>query len=140
MLGVSHSVEVALGVASVVMFVGTMIAVPVFLVKIREDYFTRPKGKHPLPIKILRTVLGLALIGLGLAMIVLPGQGLLTVLVGFSILDLRLKDRVITKILGNPKVHGAIDRLRRKAGRGPLEVPGACPAATSSAGARMTPA
>lgn len=133
MLDVSHSVEVALGAASVAMFVATMVAVPVFLVKIREDYFTRPKGKHPLPIKILRTVLGLALIGLGLAMIVLPGQGVLTILVGLSVLDLRIKDRMITKILCNSKVHGAIDRLRRKAGKRPLEVPGAAPAATTSA-------
>lgn len=121
---------------SVVMFVGTMVAVPVFLVEIRDDYFVRERKKHPLALKVLRTAVGLALVALGIAMIVLPGQGLLTILVGLSILDLPIKDRVITRILCNPKVHGAIDRLRRKAGKASLQVPGACAADSRVAHAR----
>lgn len=133
MLGVSHSVEVALLAGSVVMFVGTMIAVPIFLVRIRDDYFVRERKKHPLALTILRTVVGLALVALGAAMIVLPGQGLLTILVGLGILDLPIKDRMINKILRHPKVHGAIDRLRRKAGKGSLQVPGTCAADSNAA-------
>lgn len=133
MLGVSHSVEVALLAGSVVMFVGTMIAVPIFLVKIRDDYFVRERKKQPLALTILRTVVGLGLVALGIAMIVLPGQGLLTILVGLSILDLPIKDRMINKVLCHPKVHGAIDRLRRKAGKGSLQVPGTCAAHSNAA-------
>jgi hypothetical protein len=123
MLGFSHSAEVALGVASVVMFVGTMVAVPIFFVKVPSDYFARPRSAHSLPIRIMRTVIGVALIAFGIAMLVLPGQGVLTILVGLSILDVPLKDRMILKILRNPKVHRAIDDLRRKRGKEPLMVP-----------------
>jgi hypothetical protein len=68
-------------------------------------------------------VIGPALIALGIAMLVLPGQGLLTILVGLGILDLPFKHRLVGRLLSNPKVHGAIDKLRRKAGRGSLELP-----------------
>jgi len=105
------------------MFVGTLVAVPVVLVKIPDDYFARPRKARSLPLKILRTVVGLGLIALGVAMLVLPGQGILTILVGLGVLDLEIKDRLIVRILSMPKVHATIDRLRRRAGRGPLEVP-----------------
>lgn len=123
MLTVSHSVEIALGVVSLAMFIGTIVAVPVFLVKIPDDYFVRPRRPSSFAKKALRTVLGLALVALGLLMIVLPGQGVLTLLVGLGVLDLPIKHRIIRRILRTPKVHASIDRLRRKHGRGSLVVP-----------------
>jgi hypothetical protein len=123
MFGLSRSVEVALGVGSVGMFVATLVAIPVILVRVPNDWFVRPPPAHSLPYKVLRAVVGLALIALGVAMIVLPGQGVLTILVGLSILDLPIKHRIVAKILCNPKVHGAIDKLRRKAGKGSLQIP-----------------
>jgi hypothetical protein len=123
MFGLSRTVEVALAAGSVGMFVATLVAIPVILVKVPDDWFVRPPRAHPLPMKILRTVVGIALIALGIAMIVLPGQGVLTILVGLSILDLPIKHRIIAKILSNPKVHRTIDNIRRKAGKGSLAVP-----------------
>jgi hypothetical protein len=128
MLHLSPPVEVALVVASVVMFVGTMVAVPVFLVRIPDDYFARPRATRALPAKILRTAIGVTLIALGLAMIVLPGQGVLTILVGLGILDVPLRERLILRILCVPKVHRAIDNLRHKRGKGSLLLPGSCAA------------
>jgi hypothetical protein len=126
MFGLSHSVEVALAVASLVIFVGTIVAIPIFLVKVPADYFVRPRRARPMPVRVLRTLVGLALIALGVAMIVLPGQGILTILVGLGILDMPIKDRIIRRILCTPKVHAAVDALRRKAGKGSLLVPGSC--------------
>jgi hypothetical protein len=57
-------------------------------------------------------------------MLVLPGQGILTILVGLGILELPFKDRVIARLLSNAKVSAAIDKLRHKAGKGSLHVPG----------------
>jgi len=119
----SHAAEIAIAVVSIAMFVGTIVAIPIFLVRIPEDYFSRPAPKRSLPVRIARTVAGVVLIALGLAMLVLPGQGLLTVLVGLSILDLPIKTRIIRKILTNEKVRGAIDGIRRKRGKAPLIPP-----------------
>jgi hypothetical protein len=123
MFGLSKSIELAAGVISVGMFVGTIVAVPLFLVKVPDDYFVRRHPPSPLPVRVLRVAVGVALILLGIAMLVLPGQGVLTILVGLGILEAPLKDRAIARILQNPSVHGAIDKLRGKAGKGPLHIP-----------------
>ncbi len=123
MLGIPRTVEVALGFGSAAMFVGTLVAIPVILVRVPDDWFVRPRSARSLPLRIARAALGLALVALGLAMLVLPGQGVLTILVGLGVLDIPFKHRVVTRLLSNPKVRGAIDRLRHKAGRGSLELP-----------------
>lgn len=127
MLGLSRPVEVAFGVSSVVMFVGSLLAIPLVLVRVPDDWFVRPKTAHSLAKKIARTILGLALIALGVAMLVLPGQGVLTILVGLGVLDLPFKHRLVTRLLSRPKVHQAVDRLRHKAGRGSLRLPVSSP-------------
>lgn len=120
---VTHPIEIAAAVVSLGMFLGTLVAVPIFLVKVRDDYFTRPRPPSSLPVKILRITLGVSLIIVGIIMLLLPGQGVLTILVGLGILEAPMKDRIIARILRNPTVHGAVDRLRRKAGKGALEIP-----------------
>jgi hypothetical protein len=127
MLGLSRPVEVAFGVGSGVLFVASLIVIPVILARVPDDWLVRPRTAHRIPVKIARTVIGVTLVALGIAMLVLPGQGLLTILVGLGILDLPFKDRMLTKLLSNPRVHGAVDRLRHKAGRGSLELPVSSP-------------
>lgn len=105
------------------MFVGTLLAIPVILVRVPDDWFVRPRCMRSLPVKVARGVLGAALIVFGIAMLVLPGQGILTILVGLGVLDLPFKHRLMARILSNAKVHQAIDKLRRKAGRGSLQLP-----------------
>lgn len=113
------------------MFVGTMIAIPVVLMRVPDDYFARSPRQRSLPVRVLRIVIGVALVALGLLMIVLPGQGVLTILVGLSVLDLPIKDRLIKKILCNTKVRSAVDKLRHRAGKGSLLVPGTSPTAVA---------
>jgi len=120
----THPIEIAAGVVSLGMFLGTLVAVPIFLVKVPDDYFTRPRAPLSLPLRVLRITLGVGLIVLGIVMLLLPGQGVLTILVGLGILEAPLKDRIIARILRNPPVRHAVDKLRRKAGKGPLEIPG----------------
>lgn len=124
MHGLSHPIEIAAGVVSLGMFLGTIVAVPIFLVKVPDDYFTRPRVRSSLPLRVLRITLGVGLIILGIAMLLLPGQGVLTILVGLGILEAPARDRVIARILRNPTVHHAVDKLRRKAGKGALLIPG----------------
>jgi hypothetical protein len=120
---VSKAVEIVLIVLTVGMFLGTLVGIPIFLVRIPNDYFSRQKKRSTL-VSVIRTVAGILVVGLGVAMLVLPGQGLLTVLVGLAMMDLPFKKRLIRKILSNEKVSSTITKLRRKHGRGPLELPG----------------
>jgi hypothetical protein len=124
MHGLTHPIEIAAAVVSLGTFLGTLVAVPIFLVKVPDDYFTRPRLPSSFPLRVLRITLGVGLIILGVVMLLLPGQGVLTILVGLGILEAPLKDRIIARILRHPAVHHAVDKLRRKAGKGSLEIPG----------------
>ncbi len=120
---VAPQLEAALAVASVLMFLGTIVAVPIFLVRIPDDYFVRESQQRSLLRRFVVTLVGLTLVLVGVVMLVLPGQGILTILVGLAILELPFRDRVVGRFLRNPRVRTAIDELRRKAGKGSLRVP-----------------
>lgn len=107
-------------VLSVVMFVGTLVAIPIVAVRLPHDYFVAPIPRRA-PWKIaLRTVAAVVLIAIGVAMLVLPGQGLLTILVGASLLDFPAKRRLERRILGNKTLFRALNRLRKKRGKAPF--------------------
>jgi hypothetical protein len=121
-----------LAALSVFTFVASLLAVPWLVVRIPRDYFApgaTPRlpwaERHPalrLAFAILKNVLGLALLAAGLAMLVLPGQGLLTIVVGLVLLDFPGKHALLRRIVMQPPVLESINWLRRRAGREPLIV------------------
>ncbi len=123
MAAIPEWLRVVLVVLSVAMFVGTLLAVPWLVVRLPPDYFVRPHRRRTLPAQVLRNALGVALVLLGILLLVLPGQGILTVLLGLSIVDLPFKRRLLERILHQRKVAEGIQSLRRKAGKPPLALP-----------------
>jgi hypothetical protein len=127
---VSPDVLVGLGVASLVCFVATLIVVPIVLVRLPENYFHETpgwlRGWHPalrIAAYAAKNVLGAVFLLGGLAMLVLPGQGILTMLIGVSLLDVPGKRSLERKLLGRPAVLKAIDAIRRRFGKPPLTPP-----------------
>ncbi|MBX3439437.1 MAG: hypothetical protein KF861_18255 [Planctomycetaceae bacterium] len=123
-----------LTICSAVMFVGTLLVVPILLARIPEDYFLHPPrlqtqgwdARHPLTrvtVRIAKNILGVVIVVAGLAMLILPGQGLLTVLVGGLLLDLPGKRGLEVALLRRPHVYRAVDWLRKRANRPPLQLP-----------------
>jgi hypothetical protein len=117
---------------SLVLFVGTLVAVPMLVARIPPDYFEheqRPPvpwaDRHPLAriaLRACKNALGWVLVAAGLAMLVLPGQGLLTILVGFLLLDLPGKYRMEKWLVSRRRILASINWLRRRTGREPLSV------------------
>jgi hypothetical protein len=116
----SRHLELIIGIISITLFVGTLAAIPWLVRRMPADYFVQPKAEQSLPKKILRNALGVTLIAAGVAMLFLPGQGILTILVGLSAIDLPFKRRVIRKLLRQPKVRDAVQHLRARGGKPPL--------------------
>ncbi len=125
----SVSVLVALGVSSIVFFVGSLIAIPIVLVRLPADYFHdhHPRvwlrNRHPalrMMAMVLKNFVGVVFLLAGIAMLVLPGQGLLTMLIGLSLLDFPGKRKLQRKLIGQPAVLGTINKIRQKFGRPPL--------------------
>ena len=118
---------------SIVSFIATLVLVPFLVVRIPEDYFAEKKRhrwepwahEHPLirwSLLIAKNMLGYLFIILGIAMLVLPGQGILTILIGIMFINFPGKYRLERWAVTRPPVLRAINSLRRNAGRQPLTV------------------
>lgn len=134
MLGVIDDAELAVAVAAFVIsaLVSTGI-VAWFFVTIRPDYFvagTRGLSRRITPALTRglyiagKNLLGglLILVGLVLSLPGVPGQGLLTILVGVLLMDIPGKRRFELAIVRRKTVLQNINRLRARFGRAPLEV------------------
>ena len=118
---------------SAVMFIASLIALPLLVMNIPTDYLTRREprpsrfeGQHPaviLTVRVLKNVLGAVLLIVGLVMLFTPGQGLLAIVVAVSLLDIPGKRAMEQRVIGHPKVLHAINALRCKVHRPPLESP-----------------
>ena len=123
---------VAIGVASAVMFVLSLLIVPIIIVRIPDDYFRRSQRNvspwvkhHPILRYLLisaKNLLGFILLIMGILMLVLPGQGLLTMLLGIALTDFPGKYRLERRIVKIPSVLKSINWIRIKAKHNPLLV------------------
>lgn len=117
----------------VVTFVVNLAIVSFILVKLPTDHFKKNQntklwsGKRPLwnVAKVIgKNILGVLLVALGIVLSLpgVPGQGLLTVLLGIMLVDFPGRRTVEQKLLNRPAIAGAITRLRQRFGKPPLEL------------------
>jgi Na+/H+ antiporter NhaD/arsenite permease-like protein len=110
------------GIFSLVAVLASVVLVPRFLAKLPGGYLNEAEPPPPrsLPLRILRNVLGGVLVLLGVAMLLLPGQGLLTLLVGVLLVDFPGKHAFVVRVLSRPKVLAIVNKLRTRHGAAPL--------------------
>jgi hypothetical protein len=116
--------------ASVLSLVVGVLLLPFFITRIPVDYFSHPhrhymsaSSHHPLIRLIImgiKNLLGLVFIIAGLLMLILPGQGLLTLLVGLVIMNYPGKFALERWIIQRPYVLPAVNWLRIKYDHPPL--------------------
>jgi len=109
----------------------SLAAVALVVVRIPSSYFV---GNHPPPLwadrhpfvrwpaVVLKNLLGVTLVALGALMSVpgVPGQGIMTILIGAMLIDLPGKRKAERWLLRRGGVLNAINRLRARYGRPPL--------------------
>ncbi|WP_345975233.1 PGPGW domain-containing protein [Sulfurimonas sp. HSL3-7] len=125
-----HVLLTGIGFASTVLFIVTLFFLPWLVAQIPSDYFSHkrrepPQWKelHPLfryIILILKNIIGLILLMAGFAMLLLPGQGWLTILLGLMLMDYPGKFQLERKIVSQPKLLRLINWLRVKQHQPPL--------------------
>ncbi len=113
-----------LGVLSIFMFVGSLLFVPWLVSRLPEDYFQNHRlsyrQRHPvaaLLVLIVRNVIGVVLFGAGIAMLFLPGQGVLTMLLGLSLTDFPGKHKMVEWSVQRHRVQQVLNWIRRKEGK-----------------------
>ncbi len=126
--------NVLLGVALfLVSLTVSFIAIAVVMVKIPANYFSTHYKQDFLPSShwtvrwgavILKNILGVFLILLGILLSLpgVPGQGILTILLGLIMIDIPGKRPLEARIVKRPTVLAAVNRLREKYGKPPLEL------------------
>lgn len=64
--------------------------------------------------RIVRTVLGVILVAAGLVLSVpgIPGQGILTIIAGLTLIEFPGRHRLIRAMIGRPRILGAVNRFR----------------------------
>jgi len=122
-----------IGALSIVTFVGTLIVLPVLVVRIPEDYFKRKRQnadrqqRRYSPLRLLGLVLknffGIMFVLAGIALLFLPGQGLITILIGVMLLNFPGKFALGLRIVQQPAVFRAINWMRARANRPSLQIP-----------------
>ena len=118
-------------------FVGSFLLnlaiVSIILVKLPANHFSKSRktkfwsGPRPAihAAKVIgKNIAGVLLVALGIVLSLpgVPGQGLLTILLGVMLLDFPGRDRLEQKLLSKPSIVNTINRLRGRFGKPPLEL------------------
>lgn len=114
-------------------FILTPIVAPVAIVRMPPDILIRKRRplNEMMPLRragfllwhLIKNLAGVALMLLGILLLFLPGQGLLTLFAGTMLADIPGKKTLLSRLLGAKGVRTAIDRMRAKYHREPLIYP-----------------
>ena len=124
-------VLIGLGASSILIFIISILGISWFVAQIPEDYFLSSKRKPSkwqeqkpilrLAVLFGKNIIGVSLIIGGLLMLVLPGQGLLTILTGLLLINYPGKFKLEQKLVAMPSVFRALNWIRVKANKPPLK-------------------
>ena len=117
---------------SVLTFLSTLLLLPWLVLAIPKDYFV-DKQRHRMHwpstsyllrmiVLILKNLLGLTLLCIGLLLLVLPGQGILTLLAGLVLMDFPGKFRFLRWLARKEHVLQSLNWIRRKGHKEPFMV------------------
>ncbi|MDA1369699.1 MAG: hypothetical protein O2971_02925 [Proteobacteria bacterium] len=118
---------IAMGIISIVTFVVTLVLIPWLVIGLPRDYFAESyrvpvidRRRHPvikLIILIGKNLLGVLVLLLGMLMLVIPGQGLLTMLISIILLDFPGKYALQRWLIQRKPVLNSMNWLRARRGR-----------------------
>lgn len=118
--------------ASIVMFVASLVITPWMLMRIPVDYFDQEKphlverlrdaSAQKAVTLIVKNCAGVILFFLGVLMLVLPGQGLVTMVLSLILIDFPGKFRIERWLVSRGKILATINWVRGRAKRPPLVI------------------
>lgn len=119
---------------SIASLVAAVLLVPALIKRIPADYFSHsqrhrlaPTSRYPainFALAGAKNLLGAILVLAGLLMLFVPGQGLITLLVGLMIMNYPGKFALERWLIQRPHVLSAVNWLRARHGQPPLDPPG----------------
>lgn len=122
-----HQFFIWMGIVSFVVFIASLLLTPLLLGKIPQDYFIHT-NQHKVEIEhlghliivVIRTLIGFVLLLAGIIMLVTPGQGIITILLGLFLMEFPGKRKLELKFIKHNPTFKALNWLRNKAGKPPF--------------------
>lgn len=114
---------VGLAIVSAATLAASALLIPWFIARLPADYFARDEPPtpwataHPLlraALLVAKNIFGLVLVVLGVLMLVLPGQGVLTIVAGVALIDFPGRHRVVQWLASREPVMKALNWVRRR--------------------------
>ena len=109
----------------------SLLIVGVVIVKIPANYFSSHYQQDFMQdapwlarwsATILKNLVGLVLVAAGIVMLIGPGQGILTILIGLMLMDIPGKRPLEARLIKRPAILAAANNLRAKYGKPELQV------------------
>ncbi len=125
----AHSGLIAwMAIISAITFIISIVLIPIVISRLPANYF-QPHYRHALQankgigaslITLSKNILGLVLVIAGFLMFFIPGQGILTMLIGLGLMNFPGKYSMERKLASRPAVLKSMNWIRSKAGVEPL--------------------
>ena len=117
---------------SLVSFVATLAVIPWVIGRIPADYFAgrkRPTQRQtalrsPVVLLVVKNTIGALLVLAGIVMLILPGQGLLTIIIGVLVMNFPGKFSFERWLVSRGPALSLINRIRQRYDRAPLVLSG----------------
>ncbi|WXT99717.1 MAG: hypothetical protein Ctma_0421 [Catillopecten margaritatus gill symbiont] len=117
-----QDILVTMGIVSAVIFIISLLLTPWLLGKIPADYFVKCETcKSNIIITTLKNIIGLILLLAGIIMLVTPGQGIISILLGLFLMEFPGKRKLELKLINSKTTFKTLNWLRSKVGKPPFE-------------------
>ncbi len=113
----------------IISFFVSILIVAIVMVKIPANYFSSHYQADFMPnaswftrwgVVIVKNVIGALLVIAGIIMLIGPGQGILTILIGLIMMDIPGKRPLEARLISRPAILAAANNLRARYGKEPL--------------------
>ena len=113
-----------LSLASLALLLLSMLTLPWVVSRLPEDFFVHPVvPRRHWALTVLRNTLGGLLFVVGVAMLVLPGQGVLTIVVALLLVDLPYKRVLLRRVVRWRRLMRGMNAIRRRMGVAEFALP-----------------
>lgn len=112
---------------SLVTFCISLLCIPWLVARLPQNYFQAPQDRarttqstpsfSSLVIFLLRNLIGLVLFTAGIAMLFLPGQGIITMIIGIGVMSFPYKQYLIFRATRPASIQTTMDWIRTKTGK-----------------------
>ena len=106
-----------ISILSALLFILSIVFIPYLILRLPSSYFVRELFERPsqnLILNLLRYIVGFVLIIFGLIMLVTPGQGLISILLGITLIPSVRRNKFIIYLISLKGVQSSLNFIRVK--------------------------